>query len=228
MEPPKQSGHESAGPEVANGHVPEAGVGEKKKPTRRPNRSKKSETNSQPKEIGAVDTTKAAKHPKSPKKEFRKFEPKTEIKSSTQNIEQKPETQKLELNIPNVSGSIVVGMYHGRGNQNRGQAHHQQPRNAQNQNNQSGYNRNQFQPHYLPEQVQHSLERGLVIEGVLRINPKNYKDAFVNSPCGLTADIMVIQPLCIIKCRGNLLRLDICLTLFKFRCTDIYSSTKIS
>ena len=49
-----------------------------------------------------------------------------------------------------------------------------------------------FPPHVQPEHVQYGLEQGILVEGVVRINPKNYKDAFISSPSGITADILVI------------------------------------
>ena len=69
-------------------------------------------------------------------------------------------------------------------NQYRGQSLNGQQNNGSN-------NRNKFPAHLHPDQIQLDLEGGRLIEGFLRINPKNYKDAFVSSPGGLTADIMV-------------------------------------
>jgi hypothetical protein len=62
---------------------------------------------------------------------------------------------------------------------------------GQNKNN-GNINKNMFPLHVLPEHVQYGLEQGILVEGVVRINPKNYKDAFISSPSGNTADILVI------------------------------------
>jgi DIS3-like exonuclease 2 len=56
-------------------------------------------------------------------------------------------------------------------------------------------NRNMFVPHISANEVQHGLEKGSLVEGIVRINPKNYKDAFISSPSGITADILVIVAL---------------------------------
>ena len=39
-------------------------------------------------------------------------------------------------------------------------------------------NLKRFPPHWLPEQVEHNKDR--LILGLIRINPKNYQDAFVS------------------------------------------------
>lgn len=40
----------------------------------------------------------------------------------------------------------------------------------------------QFADHWNVHQVQQGLQKGQLVEGVLRINPKNYKDAYISAP----------------------------------------------
>ena len=60
-----------------------------------------------------------------------------------------------------------------------------------NYNNGNPQNRNAFPPYLHPDEVQLRLERGQLIEGNIRINQRNYQDAFVSSPGGIMADILV-------------------------------------
>ena len=60
-----------------------------------------------------------------------------------------------------------------------------------NKKNQSTNDKNSFPPHYIHEMVEKGLKDGLLIEGTLRINPKNYEDAFVTNEMKNEPDIYI-------------------------------------
>nr|CAG4642432.1 EOG090X047D [Evadne anonyx] len=56
--------------------------------------------------------------------------------------------------------------------------------------NKNGQNAAKFESYSTDEEVNLGLANGTLIEGVLRINPKNYREAFITSPDG-SADIII-------------------------------------
>lgn len=56
--------------------------------------------------------------------------------------------------------------------------------------NKNGQNTAKFENYWTDEDVSTGLENGSLIEGVIRINPKNYREAFITSPDG-SADILI-------------------------------------
>ena len=57
--------------------------------------------------------------------------------------------------------------------------------------NQKNNDKNSFPPYYIREMVEKGLKDGLLIEGTLRINPKNYEDAFVTNDMKNEPDIYI-------------------------------------
>ena len=61
-------------------------------------------------------------------------------------------------------------------------------------NNTKNHNHNEknaFPPHYISEMVESALKKGLLIEGILRINPKAFEDAFISSNVPNELDIYI-------------------------------------
>jgi len=52
------------------------------------------------------------------------------------------------------------------------------------------HNSNHFECYWKEEEIDIGLQNGSLIEGVIRINPKNYREAFITSPDG-TPDILI-------------------------------------
>ena len=57
--------------------------------------------------------------------------------------------------------------------------------------NQNANDKNSFPPHYIHEMVEKGLKEGLLVEGTLRINPKNYEEAFVTNDMKNELDIYI-------------------------------------
>ncbi|KAK7093416.1 hypothetical protein V1264_007176 [Littorina saxatilis] len=82
-------------------------------------------------------------------------------------------------NTPRHQGQAGQNTPRGQGGQNTshsGRKHHQK--------------KNVFEPYWPMEQVSEGLKRGTLVEGRIRINPKNYEDAYVPFPDG-TMDIYI-------------------------------------
>ena len=63
--------------------------------------------------------------------------------------------------------------------------------NSNNKKNNKMNDKNSFPPYYIREMVEKGLKDGLLIEGTLRINPKNYEDAFVTNDMKNEPDIYI-------------------------------------
>ncbi|XP_076452005.1 DIS3-like exonuclease 2 [Babylonia areolata] len=74
--------------------------------------------------------------------------------------------------------------------QGQGQRQGQGQWQNQQQQKQKGNKKNIFEPHWSMEKVSEGLKRGTLIQGPIRINPRNYEDAYVPLPDG-TADIYI-------------------------------------
>lgn len=48
-----------------------------------------------------------------------------------------------------------------------------------------------FEEYFSEEQVMAGLQEGVLISGVIRINQRNYKEAYISSPCGEEKDIVI-------------------------------------
>ena len=70
---------------------------------------------------------------------------------------------------------------------NKNHAH----QNSNNKKNNKMNDKNTFPPYYIKEMVEKGLKDGLLIEGTLRINPKNYEDAFVTNDMKNEPDIYI-------------------------------------
>ncbi|XP_064598861.1 DIS3-like exonuclease 2 [Liolophura sinensis] len=70
--------------------------------------------------------------------------------------------------------------------QTPGQQDRQMPGHRRRKNHNKNERKQMFTPHWTREMVSEGLKKGFLVEGTIRINPKNYEDAYIPGPDGIS------------------------------------------